>query len=406
MISKSIMKEQTIRRSNRITVSVLGFSGALFFAAALYEWFTGHHEWEVLGIEITLQHWRKPWWIGTGLWLIALMSALDPPRLLSWWREIMSRLGEFAGMDLESTGRVWALAGMLSGTAAGYILAVHYYYLFPRLAFQMLVVVAAGLCSSISFLLYFEAVEKLWSRFLSSVAPWRTNSFRLAFALVLFSLAVTGPAGYWEGRGTESILSHVCLALLIALCAAWLVMARWSLTGVFGKIRRGAVPAVVFGAITTAAIFWVNENKSLDPSASSPTRVIIITMDTTRADFLSCYGYPRKTTPNLDKLARSGVRFSRAFCPMGITDPSHASIFTGAYPRSHGLLKNYRSITGEVGSLPETFQRRGYKTAAIISRTHLFPSQLKKAAHNFSTLVRTGKKSRTSPAAFLPGWRT
>ncbi|MFO8056987.1 MAG: sulfatase [bacterium] len=370
------MKEQTFKKANRITVAALGFMGAFFFAAAVYEWFTGHHEWEVWGIEITLRHWRKPWWIGTGFWLIALISSLDTPPLLSLFRRALARLGRGTGMDLESTGNVWALWGTLLGTAAGFFFAVHYYYLVPRLAYQILVVPSAGLAFGFVFYLFFSASDKLRTKLVPALDSWRVNSLRLMFVLLLLSLIVTGPAEAWEGRGTEPILFHSVGAVLTALCMAWLVLAKWSLTGPAGKFRRGMVPAVILTAAVVSTVFWVRENKRIDPSVHPRQRVILITMDTTRADYLSCYGYPKKTSPNLDALARSGVRFSRAFCPMGITDPSHASIFTGAYPRSHGLEKNYHSITAQVGSLPRVFQSRGYKTAAIISRTHLFPDSL------------------------------
>ncbi len=70
--------------------------------------------------------------------------------------------------------------------------------------------------------------------------------------------------------------------------------------------------------------------------AGEPVSLVLVTLDTTRVDHLSTYGYPRPTSPSLDALARSGVRFDRAWSTSAWTLPAHASLFTGLYPRSHG----------------------------------------------------------------------
>jgi arylsulfatase A-like enzyme len=64
--------------------------------------------------------------------------------------------------------------------------------------------------------------------------------------------------------------------------------------------------------------------------------VVLITLDTTRADHMSAYGYPRETTPHLDPLAEDAVRFDAAYAVTSWTLPSHASIFTGKFPSAHG----------------------------------------------------------------------
>lgn len=65
--------------------------------------------------------------------------------------------------------------------------------------------------------------------------------------------------------------------------------------------------------------------------------IILISLDTTRVDHLSCYGYSRKTSPNLDKLAQESVIYSRAIATSSWTLPSHASLFTGKFTSSHGV---------------------------------------------------------------------
>ncbi|HUT84328.1 MAG TPA: sulfatase-like hydrolase/transferase, partial [Thermodesulfobacteriota bacterium] len=68
--------------------------------------------------------------------------------------------------------------------------------------------------------------------------------------------------------------------------------------------------------------------------------IILITLDTVRADHVSCYGYERQTTPNLDAFSREGVLYKNAYATASWTLPSHASIFTGMYPTKHGAHFN------------------------------------------------------------------
>ncbi|HEY2252377.1 MAG TPA: sulfatase-like hydrolase/transferase [Planctomycetaceae bacterium] len=95
--------------------------------------------------------------------------------------------------------------------------------------------------------------------------------------------------------------------------------------------------------------------------------VLLITLDTTRADRLGCYGYAPALTPTLDALAAKGVLFERAYTPAPLTLPSHASMMTGLYPPEHGLLTNGRGRLDEnISTLAEIFRDAGYDTAAFI----------------------------------------
>jgi len=69
--------------------------------------------------------------------------------------------------------------------------------------------------------------------------------------------------------------------------------------------------------------------------------VLIVTVDTLRADHVGCYGYPRPTTPNVDRLAAEGVRFEQVTTPRGKTQPSMVSMLTGLYPHEHGIRINF-----------------------------------------------------------------
>ena len=96
--------------------------------------------------------------------------------------------------------------------------------------------------------------------------------------------------------------------------------------------------------------------------------VIVVTMDTTRADHLACYGYPGVRTPVLDALAGRGVLFEQCAAASPLTLPSHATIMTGMYPTYHGVRINGNTAVSEAQTtLAEIFSGRGYDTAAFIS---------------------------------------
>ncbi len=99
-----------------------------------------------------------------------------------------------------------------------------------------------------------------------------------------------------------------------------------------------------------------------------PTNVILITVDTLRADRLGCYGNTSVETPAMDALARDGVLFRRAIAQVPLTAPSHAAILTGTYPVWNGMRDwTDPGMRADVPTLAEIFKRQGYTTAAFVS---------------------------------------
>lgn len=94
--------------------------------------------------------------------------------------------------------------------------------------------------------------------------------------------------------------------------------------------------------------------------------VILISIDTLRADRLGVAGYAKASSPNLDRLAREGVWFDRVFTPAPLTLPAHTSLLTSLYPPSHGVRDNAQALSASVPTLAEQFHTRGYKTGAFI----------------------------------------
>jgi len=93
--------------------------------------------------------------------------------------------------------------------------------------------------------------------------------------------------------------------------------------------------------------------------------IILIVLDTLRADRLSCYGYPRDTTPHTDEFGESGTLFERAIVPAQWTIPSHASLFTGEYPTTHMITQIYDVLGNDYVTLAELLNRNGYETVGF-----------------------------------------
>ena len=104
------------------------------------------------------------------------------------------------------------------------------------------------------------------------------------------------------------------------------------------------------------------------PVATDRPNVLLVTIDTLRADHVGCYGAAAASTPTLDALARRGVRFETAVAHVPLTGPSHASILTGHTPPAHGFHNNGGFVLSpSVKTAAEDFRQAGYRTAAFIS---------------------------------------
>jgi len=99
--------------------------------------------------------------------------------------------------------------------------------------------------------------------------------------------------------------------------------------------------------------------------------VALIVVDALRADHVSCYGYLRPTTPNLDAFASANTRYTRALSPGVWTFPSMASMFTGLYPSQHGLNRANRTVPAERRLLAERLGDAGYRTAGFSANPYV-----------------------------------
>lgn len=104
---------------------------------------------------------------------------------------------------------------------------------------------------------------------------------------------------------------------------------------------------------------------SCSPSSNEPPNVIIVVLDTFRADVVGAIGAEGSLTPNLDRLGREGAIFVNAFAPAPWTVPSHASLFTGQYPSQHGAVHGRFVLVPTAQTLAETLLEHGYQTAGF-----------------------------------------
>ncbi len=128
-------------------------------------------------------------------------------------------------------------------------------------------------------------------------------------------------------------------------------------------------------ALSVGAAVWM-ASAPTSPDANEarvrPPNVLVITMDTTRADHLGCYGHPAGVTPNIDKIAREGVLFEQCVSAAPSTLSSHATIFTGLYPYVHGARDNVGYRLREANTtLAEALSEQGFVTGAFISAAPL-----------------------------------
>lgn len=130
----------------------------------------------------------------------------------------------------------------------------------------------------------------------------------------------------------------------------------------FRKILLLGIPISIYLFFSSLA-FAGKEAFSTD---KEDLNVIIITVDTLRADHVGIYGYEKIETPNMDALGRNGVLFSQAFCHVPLTLPSHCSLFTGTLPLFHGVRDNGYRLPAFNITLAQTLKDKGYQTAAFV----------------------------------------
>src|SRR5215468_10659794 len=132
------------------------------------------------------------------------------------------------------------------------------------------------------------------------------------------------------------------------------------------RLRGSPVVGVILAVIAGSGAYVLWRSLTTRPS-SGRLNLVLITIDTLRADHVGAYGATTGATPTLDALAARGVRFDQVQTAVPLTGPSHATILTGVYPPTHGVRGNVVFTLGDAHpTLAARLKRRGYRTAAFV----------------------------------------
>lgn len=124
---------------------------------------------------------------------------------------------------------------------------------------------------------------------------------------------------------------------------------------------------------TSKSHFWLGPCEFVQPRRSEPNLLVFL-IDTLRADHLSCYGYKRPTSPNIDAFARDAVRFDNAISTSSWTRPAVGSVLTGTYPGTHGARGEWDRLREDLPSLAHELAQVGYEAHGVMGNPNCLPA--------------------------------
>ncbi|HWL93881.1 MAG TPA: sulfatase-like hydrolase/transferase [Phycisphaerae bacterium] len=183
----------------------------------------------------------------------------------------------------------------------------------------------------------------------------------------------------------------------------------------FGMILLSGLGLLVLGGIVYFTFGFgqrhtypsaTTDRLGLSPGGAKGFNLLVVTIDTLRADHLGCYGYQAAETPRIDALARSGALFLEASATVPLTLPSHSTIFTGLYPPRHGVRNNGEYVLdAKHVTLAERVKAAGYDTAGFISAYVLMARYGLDRGFNYydDNLLAVSKKGLKNEVVDRPG---
>ena len=172
------------------------------------------------------------------------------------------------------------------------------------------------------------------------------------------------------GQDVQLLPGGVYTAVALSFCLAALPLVGLLILPPVRRALAGNLCAVWALVLLLVTWFTPGATSALRPATPAPAEapnLVLVTLDTFRADHVGALGAEGNPTPNLDALADRGVLFSRAYSQIPITGPSHLSILSGTYPWTHETMANGVAVPPGVPVLPELMGRAGYRTAAFVS---------------------------------------
>ena len=260
----------------------------------------------------------------------------------------------------------WLVVGALIGGADGLVAGLLWPWQAPSWADRLgtlwvSTAAAAGLFAAVS--LAAELPARILQRLAgTSAAAWHAS---IATSSLLMLAVATGLLWITRGAPDAARNAWLCGAALagVALVVALARLLRDRVTSL-PRIRLRH-PAILLTAFSLASMWGARAPLG---SHASDLNVVLISIDTLRADHLGLYGYARDTTPSIDALGAESVVFEKAYPQANWTLPSHASMLTGLDPLAHGVLSRTGVISERHTTLAERLRANGYWTAAWVGR--------------------------------------
>jgi len=271
----------------------------------------------------------------------------------------------------------WELASLLPqygvfGAAVGIAIAPFVRLLEPRLPRYL----AGPRLSLLLLALAFIAVSYLWNP--ESILP------RYAYILLAFGACIVVLLASSMGK----VMRRVGRLPFLRPAAKIHPVARCLVFGTLGLV----VGFLVYLALRSPSIGPRAHSSS--GSAAARTNIVLIVLDTLRQDHLGAYGYTRKTSPTIDRIAEEGVVFERAYTTAPWTLPGHASLFTGMHTTTHEADHGHLHLAAAKRTLAEILSESGYRTAGFSANPWLSPiSGLEQGFERFDYL---GSQTTTS----------
>ena len=278
--------------------------------------------------------------------------------------------------------------GIIIAAIAGLVISINYVIVHRYIQYQMHWLIALTVCTcitraiviTVAFLIMcfisWPIAKLVWKSLIPGAirtvaAPGKVQRNFAAYVLCFFFFVAAGAAANhylirsYRWFHPVSILYDV--VLLLATVLLGLVLVRVRSESIFRyietkKVRRASVSIVVIVVMLNVCIQVYSSIKR--PEGPN---IIFITVETLRADHLSCYGYARKTTPAIDSVAKRGVLFSNMFAQRALTWPSLASIMTSSYPVDHGVRDNGQLLSPSILTMAEILKNNGYRCGAFLA---------------------------------------
>ncbi|HXC49266.1 MAG TPA: sulfatase [Candidatus Limnocylindrales bacterium] len=314
--------------------------------------------------------------LGALMLLTATTWAVEIPALLFVWRhqtlppyaffpnqsyDFLAKIRWFAGALFD-----WApgLPDRFAGLAVGDKLSA----LAPLLPSTLVVAAAVGVIGGALCAL----VSRRRGTLRGDLLLWAALALvvHVAVSIPAFSLDEGLRISRLAYRARSLVVDGMLLATAVSL-VAWVL--AWSLAPLFSRSRALTIAGLVTMvgasalAMTNARPAPAAKAAASAPSAGAHRNVVLISLDSLRADHVGAWGYKRDTTPNLDWFAKESVRFRNAISTSSWTLPTHLTMFTGRSQLSHGVVVDTNVLPTSVRTLGEIFHDAGYATAGFVS---------------------------------------